>query len=88
MAGSFGGESLFTGEKALSEVNVMLPKNESMLAVGMISLALGILIGRFLHFEYSGFSVTDFIEGVLTGLSLVLNLAYLIRYSNAQRSAR
>jgi len=63
-------------------------KNESMLAIGMISLALGILIGRFLHFEYLGFSVTDFLEGVLTGLSLVLNLTYLIRYSNAQRSSK
>jgi hypothetical protein len=63
-------------------------KNESMLAIGMISLALGILIGRFLSFEYLGFSVTDFLEGVLTGLSLVLNLTYLIRYSNAQRSSR
>jgi hypothetical protein len=54
-------------------------KNESMLALGMISMALGILIGRFLHFEYFGFSVTDFIEGILTGLSLVLNLTFMIR---------
>jgi len=53
-------------------------KDENMLAVGMISLALGILIGRFLHFEYSGFSVTDFVEGVLVGLSLVMNLTYLV----------
>ena len=79
---------LLRGERTFSEVNMMLVKKDSMLAIGMISLALGILIGRFLHFEYSGFSVTGFIEGVLTGLSLVLNLAYLIRYSNAQRSAR
>jgi hypothetical protein len=54
-------------------------KDESILAIGMISLALGILIGRFLHFEYAGFSVTDFVEGVLTGLSLVMNITYLIR---------
>jgi hypothetical protein len=40
---------------------------------------LGILVGRFLHFEYSGFSVSDFVEGVLIGVSLVLNLTYLIR---------
>jgi len=49
------------------------------LAVGMISLALGILIGRFLYFEYMGFSVTDFIEGILVGLSLVMNVTYLVR---------
>jgi len=49
------------------------------MAIGMISIALGILIGRFLHFEYLGFSVTDFVEGVLVGLSLVMNGTYLVR---------
>lgn len=53
--------------------------DERTLAIGTISLAIGILIGRFLHFEYSGFSVTDFVEGVLIGLSLVMNTTYLIR---------
>ena len=57
----------------------MLLSDEKIMAIGGISLALGILIGRFLHFEYSGFSVTDFVEGVLIGLSLVMNLTYLIR---------
>jgi hypothetical protein len=52
-------------------------QDETMLAIGMASMALGILIGRFLHFEYLGFSVTDFVEGVLVGLSLVMNIAYL-----------
>jgi hypothetical protein len=53
--------------------------DERILSIGMISLAVGILIGRFLHFEYAGFSVTDFVEGVLIGLSLVMNITYLIR---------
>jgi hypothetical protein len=53
-------------------------KDETILAIGMISMALGILIGRFLHFEYLGFSVTDFVEGVLVGLSLVMNITYLV----------
>jgi hypothetical protein len=53
--------------------------DERIIAIGAISLALGILIGRFLHFEYAGFSVTDFAEGVLTGISLVMNITYLIR---------
>ena len=60
-------------------VAVMLLKDENMLAIGMISLALGILIGRFTHFEVLGFSVTDFVEGVLVGLSLAMNLGYLVR---------
>ena len=57
----------------------MLLKDETLLSVGMISLAVGILIGRFLPFEYLGFAVTDFMEGVLIGLSLVMNVAYLVR---------
>ena len=57
----------------------MLLKDESMLAIGMISLALGLIIGRFLHFEYAGFAVTDFLEGVFVGLSLVMNVVYLIK---------
>jgi len=54
-------------------------KDETILSIGMLSMAVGILIGRFLHFEYAGLSVTDFVEGILVGLSLVMNLTYLIR---------
>ena len=53
-------------------------QSETMLAIGMISMALGILIGRFVSIEYGGFSVSDFAEGILVGLSLVMNLGYLI----------
>jgi hypothetical protein len=58
--------------------------DERILSIGMISLALGILIGRFLYFEYAGFSITDFTEGVLVGLSLVMNITYLIRKRKKQ----
>jgi hypothetical protein len=57
----------------------MVLKDETLLSVGMLSMAIGILIGRFLNYEYSGFSVTNFLEGVLIGISLVMNLTYLIR---------
>jgi hypothetical protein len=50
-----------------------------MLAIGTISLALGILIDRFAHFYYAGFPVTNFSEGILIGLSLVMNIVYLVR---------
>jgi hypothetical protein len=53
-------------------------KTETMLSIGMISMALGILIGRFVQIEISGFSISDFVEGVLVGLSLTMNLAYLV----------
>jgi len=59
-------------------IRMMLDDN-ALHAIGLISLCLGILVGRFLHFEYLGFSVSDFVEGVLIGFSLVLNLTYLIR---------
>jgi hypothetical protein len=53
-------------------------RTETMLSIGMISMALGILIGRFVHIEVSGFAVSDFVEGVLVGLSLTMNLVYLV----------
>jgi hypothetical protein len=57
----------------------MLMKDENtLLAVGMFSLSLSIPIG-FLHVEYSGFSVSDFAEGILVGISFVLNLTCLWR---------
>ena len=57
----------------------LLLKDENLLAVGMMAMAFGILIGRFTHFEYSGFGISDFIEGILTGISITLNLVYMIR---------
>jgi hypothetical protein len=60
-------------------VKEMLIKNENtLMAAGMFSLSLSILIG-FLHVECFGFSVSDFLEGMLVGISLVLNLTFLIR---------
>jgi len=57
----------------------MLMKDENkLLAIGMFSLSLSIPIG-FMHVEYSGFSVSDFLEGILVGISFVLNLTCLWR---------
>ena len=54
-------------------------KNENtLLAIGAFSMSLSILIG-FFHVEVLGFSVTDFVEGMLMGISLVLNLTFLIK---------
>ena len=61
-------------------------KDETILAIGMFSLALGILIGKFLYFEIGGISVTDFLEGLLVGLSLVMNLTYLIKIRNSRKA--
>jgi hypothetical protein len=58
--------------------------DDRILSIGMISLTIGILIGRFLYFEIAGFSVSDFVEGSLIGLSLVMNIVYLVRRRKAQ----
>jgi hypothetical protein len=52
-------------------------QSETMLSVGMISLALGLLVGQFLQFEYNGIPISSFVEGALIGLSLVMNGMYL-----------
>ncbi|MFH1014041.1 MAG: hypothetical protein V1769_06005 [Thermoplasmatota archaeon] len=54
----------------------LLKNKETMLSIGMISLALSIVLRR-----YGGEStILNFLEGVLIGLSLVLNLVFLILY--------
>ena len=52
-------------------------KDETILSIGMISLAIGILVGRFTSFEVSGFSISDFVEGLLIAVSLGMSLYYL-----------
>ena len=47
----------------------------SMLAIGMFSLTIAILLGRFA----GSVSIIDFLSGTFTGLSITMNLAYLIR---------
>jgi hypothetical protein len=61
-------------------------KNETLMAVGMFSLMLSIVIHVFFDVSYMGFSVTDFLEGVFTGMSMTANLAYLVRRRLAQRN--
>jgi hypothetical protein len=65
----------------LNTVDKMGFKDETVLSIGMTALAVGFLVGRFTNFEYSGFSISAFVEGVLTGISLVMNLFYLARKS-------
>jgi len=52
-------------------------RDEAILSIGMISMVAGILVGRFTGVEVGGFSVSAFAEGLLMGVSLVLNLFYL-----------
>jgi hypothetical protein len=54
-------------------------KEEYLLAVGMFSLVLAFVLVRYLELSYLDFSVSSFLGGVFTGLSMVLNLSYLIK---------
>jgi|MudIll2142460700_1097286.scaffolds.fasta_scaffold2462831_2 hypothetical protein len=56
-------------------------KDETVLSIGMMSLAIGILVGRFTYFVHSDFLILDFVGGVLLGLSLVMNFFYLVKKS-------
>jgi len=51
-------------------------KKETMLAIGSFSMVISILLGR-----YSGANpLVDFLAGVFTGISLTLNLGFLIKW--------
>lgn len=64
----------------------MKMKDETLMAVGMLSLTVSLALHVFFEFSYMGFSVSDFLEGVLIGLFLTKNLGYLVRRRMAQRS--
>ena len=49
---------------------------EYMLAIGSFSLVIAIILGRFT----GAGAIIDFLCGVFTGLSLTMNLSYLIRF--------
>jgi hypothetical protein len=53
-------------------------KGETAGLKGLLSLALGFVLKDFTNFEYSGFSISAFVGGVLTGLSVVTCLYSLV----------
>ena len=56
-------------------------KKEGMFVIGMVSLLVAILLGRF-----SGqFAIIDFFEGLFTGISLGMNLYFLARFGIERR---
>lgn len=51
-------------------------KKETMFIIGMCSLTVSIILGRFLI----ELPMISFFEGLFTGISLVMNIGFLIRY--------
>ena len=58
----------------------MLIKDENiLLAVGTLSLILSFLIAP-LHVDFNAFSLSDLVSGMLVGISIALNLIFLLRW--------
>ena len=53
----------------------MIKNDRILLAIGMLTLTLAILLGRYIH----SMPYVNFIEGLLYGVSLTTNLGYLIK---------
>ncbi len=51
-------------------------KKESLFIIGMFSIAIAIILGMI----PGDIPLLDFLEGLFTGLSLVTNIGFLIRY--------
>lgn len=78
------GHNLNLNEPVVQQSDKMGFKDETILSIGMMSLTIGLLVGRFTHFGYLGFSLSDFGEGILTGVSLIMNLFFLAKKPQKQ----
>ena len=58
-----------------------IKKKEHMFIIGIFSLLIANVIGRFA----SGFIFSDFLEGLFTGISMVMNLTFLFKYGTEKR---
>lgn len=65
----------------------MLIRNDQvLLALGTSSLAISIVLKRFVSPFVGEPRLLDFIEGILVGAALVLNMSYLIRLRKKKQS--
>lgn len=65
----------------------MLIRNDQvLLALGTSSLAISIVLKRFVSPFVGEPILLDFIEGILVGAALVLNMSYLIRLRKKKQS--
>jgi len=57
-------------------------KKEGFFIIGMLSLAISVLLGRF----FSGYSIIDFLDGMFCGISIVMNITFLYKFGKERRS--
>ena len=62
-------------------------KNEQVFTLGILCSALSIVFGRFANLQYLDFSISDFVSGVFTGLSMVLFLFFLLNFGKSLKES-
>jgi 1,4-dihydroxy-2-naphthoate octaprenyltransferase len=62
-------------------------KNEHVFTLGALCSALSVVFERFTNLQYSDFSISDFMSGVFTGLSLVLFLFFLLNFRKSLKES-
>jgi len=63
-------------------------RDEHVFVLGLFWSALSAIFTRYLQLQYLDFSISDFIGGMFTGLSLVLFLFYLVNVGNKLRKGK
>ena len=51
-------------------------KKENLFIIGMFSLLIALILGRF----DNQYPIIDFLEGMFTGISLTMNISFLVRF--------
>ena len=59
-------------------------KNKTCLIIGQLTLVLGILGEKINPIYLNNSSAIDFLSGLFFGLSLVMNITFLVRYRKVQ----
>lgn len=62
-------------------------KNEQVFTLGILCSALSVAFERFTNLQYSDFSISDFVSGVFTGLSMVLFLFFLLNFRKSLKES-
>jgi len=63
-------------------------RDERVFVLGLLCSAISAIFTRYLNLQYLDFSISDFIGGMFTGLSLVLFLFYLVNVGNKLRKKK
>jgi len=64
---------------------MLIKNNQVLMSIGVLCLAAALLLKRFVGPSIGSPAWLDFIEGVLVGVSITVNTAYLIRLRKNKR---